>query len=38
MIKPLYKGTGDTKDHNDFRGITLLNCVDKLFTAIRKAR
>ena len=37
-IIPIYKGKGDSKEANNFRGITLLSCVGKLFTNILNTR
>ena len=34
VIIPVYKRNGDRKDCNNYRGITLLSCLGKLFTAI----
>ena len=34
MIKPLYKGKGSPESPDNYRGITLLSCVGKLFTAV----
>ena len=34
MILPLYKNKGDINDPDNYRGITLLSCLGKLFTAI----
>ena len=33
MIMPLYKNKGSRKDPDNYRGITLLSCIGKLFTA-----
>ena len=33
MIMPLYKNKGSPNDPDNFRGITLLSCIGKLFTA-----
>ena len=33
LIMPLYKNKGDIKDPDNYRGITLLSCLGKLFTA-----
>lgn len=38
MIKPLYKKKGDPKNPDNYRGITLLSCVSKWFTATVHAR
>ena len=33
LIKPLYKNKGSVHDPDNYRGITLLSCLGKLFTA-----
>ena len=33
LIQPLYKNKGSRDDTNNYRGITLLSCLGKLFTA-----
>ncbi len=38
MIKPLYKKKGSADDPDNYRGITLLSCVGKLFTACLNSR
>ena len=38
LILPLYKGRGSETDCNNYRGITLLSCVGKLFTSILNDR
>ena len=38
MIKPLFKGKGSPESPDNYRGITLLSCVGKLFTAILNDR
>ena len=38
LVIPLYKKKGDVKDPNNYRGITLLSCLGKLFTAILNNR
>ena len=37
-IRPLYKGKGNVKDVDNYRGITLLSCYGKLFTSILNDR
>ena len=32
-IRPIYKNKGDKLDPNNFKPITILSCVSKLFTA-----
>ena len=34
LILPLYKGKGSVNETDNYRGITLLSCVGKLFTAV----
>ena len=38
MIKPIYKNKGSSKDPSNYRPITLISCVGKLFTAILNNR
>ena len=38
LIKPLYKNKGAASDPDNYRGITLLSCLGKLFTALINAR
>ena len=38
LIRPLYKKKGNPKDPNNYRGITLLSCLGKLFTSILNKR
>jgi hypothetical protein len=38
MIIPIYKNKGSTKDPDNYRGITLLSCISKLFTALINSR
>ena len=33
-IKPVFKNRGDVRDPNNYRGITLLSCLGKLFTSL----
>ena len=37
-IIPLYKGKGDIKKAGNYRGITLLSCLGKLFTSMLNRR
>ena len=34
IIQPIYKNKGDPKDPDNYRAITLVSCLGKLFTAI----
>ena len=38
FIMPLYKAKGSREDPNNYRGITLLSCLGKLFTACINSR
>ena len=38
LVIPLYKKKDDRRDSNNYRGITLLSCVGKLFTTILNER
>ncbi len=38
VIVPLYKNKGDPTDTNNYRGITLLSCMGKLFTSVLNDR
>ena len=38
IIKPIYKNKGDSKDANNFRSITILSYLGKLFTSILNDR
>ena len=37
-ISPIYKGKGDRKDPDNYRGITVLSCLGKLFTSVLNDR
>ena len=34
IIKPIYKNKGNQQDPDNYRAITLISCIGKLFTAI----
>ena len=38
VIRALYKNKGDINDVNNYRGITLLSCLGKLFTSVINSR
>ena len=38
IIVPIYKKKGDINDVDNYRGITLLSCIGKLFTMVLNAR
>ena len=38
LIIPIYKKKGDRMDSNNYRGVTLLSCIGKLFTSVFNER
>ena len=38
IISPIYKNKGDLTDPGNYRGITILSCFGKFFTALLNAR
>ena len=38
IIKPLYKNTGAKDNPNNYRGITILSCLGKLFSILLNSR
>ena len=38
MIMPIYKNKGDRNNPDNYRGITILSCLGKLFTSLINVR
>ena len=38
LIQPIYKGKGSVNDPDNFRGISLISCIAKIFTAVLNNR
>ena len=38
IIKPLYKGKGSRTDPDNYRGITIISCLSKVFTSVINMR
>ena len=38
LIVPIFKNKGDINDPDNYRGITLLSCIGKLFTMLINSR
>lgn len=38
IIKPVYKNKGDNQDPDNYRAITLISCLGKLFTSVLNSR